>query len=44
MAPEAIVFDLFCTLVGFSFPEWDAFGAGYAPAKDCQPDFFIPAE
>jgi putative hydrolase of the HAD superfamily len=27
---DAIVFDLFGTLVGFSFPEWDAFGARLA--------------
>jgi putative hydrolase of the HAD superfamily len=27
---EAILFDLFGTLVGFSFPDWDAFGARLA--------------
>ncbi len=30
MAPDAIVFDLFGTLVGFSFDDWDAFGARLA--------------
>jgi putative hydrolase of the HAD superfamily len=28
--PQAILFDLFGTLVGFSFPDWDAFGARLA--------------